>query len=168
MSEKSSPATAKNLSEVFADNTEEYSVSKNNRECTSSDTEDGRVEALRVDADIVAETMQDESRVSSDPPLDEIPNGLEGAGDVEFQTDVIPCRYEDIPDEWHSYAVDKKYHLPYVTLLVLQKELCRIRTELSGMPCMEVSRCFFCVFSSVTDSFYYVLYFSLMRTKCSH
>lgn len=131
--------------------TEEYVVTEENRECTSTCTEGSTVDPLQVDADVVSKTMQDESYVSSNQTFDEIPKiaqpmkGLE-VSDAEFQTDAVSCRYENIPDEWHSYPVDKKYHLPYVTVSVLQKELCRIQSELSEMPsCLEVSCCSYAI-----------------------
>lgn len=138
-------ATSNKFSEEDSTGKAEYIVTEENRECTFTCTEGDTVDPVHSDADVVSKTVQDESCVSSSQTYDEIPKTAKPikwleASDAEFQTDVIACRYENIPDEWHSYPVDKKYHMPCVTLSVLQKELCRIQSELSRMPsCLEVS-----------------------------
>lgn len=52
---------------------------------------------------------------------------------------VRTSNYANVPDEWYSLSVDKKYELPYITMIVLQKELNRIKTELSSLPLICVS-----------------------------
>lgn len=62
---------------------------------------------------------------------------------VEIENRANPVKnlenYANVPDEWYSLSVDKKYELPYITMIVLQKELNRIKTELSSLPLISVS-----------------------------